>query len=169
MIVARCTRKLLKRLRLAPNLEPPPSTTRLGDWYANVVEIRGSEFILCVSEVTLLPVLLPPLLDASSFSAGLAAGLRHVLARLGIDAVAVEAEVRSMPEVTYASTSSRRVLGSMNDFWNLLDAYWKPRADLTSVALRIAAAPCSPLGMESPKHATLAIFGASARGIANDV
>jgi len=74
-----------------------------------------------------------------------------------------------MADVTYATTSSRQVLGSMNDFWNLLDGYWSPRADLTSVALRIADAPCSPLRMASPKHATLALFEGATRAIANDV
>jgi hypothetical protein len=95
--------------------------------------------------------------------------LEHVLSRLGIDAAAVQAEVNAMAEATYSATSSRRVLGSMNDFWNLLDGYWRRGADLTSVALRIADAPCSPLAMESPKRATLALFEAATRAVANDV
>jgi hypothetical protein len=168
MVVIRCTGKLLKRMRLAPNPESPESTTRLGNWYANVVDMRGGELILCVSEVTLLPVVLPIVDVESSFSARLAACLEHVLSRLGIDAAAAQAEVNAMADATYSTTSSRRVLGSMNDFWNLLDGYWSPRADLTNVALRIADAPCSPLGMESPRCATLAVFGMPG-AIANDV
>lgn len=168
MIVVRGTAKLLKRMRVAPNPVPLASTTRLGDWYANVVDIRGGELVLCVSQVTLLPVVLPPVVLGSSFSAELATGLSHVLAQLGIDDAAVHAESRAMADVTYAATSSRRVLGSMNDFWNLLDGYWSPGADLTGIALRIADAPCSPLAMESPKRATLALFHAAARPSAND-
>jgi hypothetical protein len=148
MVVVRGTAKLLKRMRIAPTPEPPSSTTRLGDWYSNVVDFRGGELVLCVSEITLLPVVLPPAAIGSSFSAALAMGLNHVLARLGIEPAAVQAEARAMADATYAATSSRRVLGSMNDFWNLLDGYWSPRADLTSVALRIADAPCGPLAME---------------------
>ena len=168
MVVVRCTGKLLKRMRVAPNPEPPKSSTRLGDWYANVVDMRGGELILCVSEVTLLPVVLPIVEVESSFSARLATGLEHVLSRLGVDAAAVQAEVNAMAEATYSATSSRRVLGSMNDFWNLLDGYWRRGADLTSVALRSADAPCSPLAMESPKRATLVLFGLP-DAIANDV
>lgn len=37
MLIVRCTAKLLGRLEARPEQEPPPSTTRLGDWYATIL------------------------------------------------------------------------------------------------------------------------------------
>lgn len=168
MVVIRCTGKLLSRLKVGPTPEPPASTTRLGDWYGNVVSVGRKQFILAVSEATLLPVVLEAAAGTDPFPARLLAGVRKVLAGIGADPPVVQAEIEAMAAALYAPTASRRVLGSMNDFWNLLDGYWEPGADLTRVALRITEAPCSPLGMESPRRATLALLRAAGRVSAND-
>jgi hypothetical protein len=168
MVVIRCTSKLLNRLKVCPTPEPTASTTRLGDWYGNVVRVGRKQFILAVSEATLLPVVLEAAAGKEPFSARLAAAVRQVLAGIGVAPPVVQAEIEAMATAIYAPTASRRVLGSMNDFWNLLDGYWEPGADLTRVALRIAEAPCSPLGMESPTRATLALLKAAGRVSAND-
>jgi hypothetical protein len=168
MVVIRCTSKLLNRLKACPTPEPTASTTRLGDWYGNVVRVGRKQFILAVSEATLLPVVLEAAAGTEPFSARLAAAVRQVLAGIGVDPPVVQAEIEAMATAIYAPTASRRVLGSMNDFWNLLDGYREPGADLTRVALRIAEAPCSPLGMESPTRATLALLKAAGRVSAND-
>lgn len=168
MVVIRCTGRLLKRLGVAPEPEPPASTTRLGDWYANLVNVGRKQFILAVSETTLLPVVMDAAGTSDEFPARLVAAVAKVLAAIGVDHPVLQAEVEAMATATFATTASRRVLGSMNDFWNLLDGYWEPGADLTAVALRIAQAPCGPLGMESPKRATLALFEAATRLSAND-
>jgi hypothetical protein len=169
MVVIRCTGKLLKRLKAAPSSEPLASTTKLGDWYANIVTVGRKQFILAVGEATLLPVVIDGAGDKEWLGVRLAAGLRKVLAGIGVDDRSIRSEVEAMATPTFAATASRRVLGSMNDFWNLLDGYWNAGADLTTVALRIADAPCSPLGMESPKRATLVLFEAATRTSANDV
>jgi hypothetical protein len=39
----------------------------------------------------------------------------------------------------------------------MLEAYLDDRS-LTEVALHLAESPCSPLGMQSPREATLALF-----------
>jgi hypothetical protein len=60
MVVFRCTRKLLQRVgHTAANDqgESSKSTTRLGDWFANVIGVRRQHVVLAVSGVTLLPVL----------------------------------------------------------------------------------------------------------------
>jgi len=58
MVVIRCTGKPLSRLKVSPTPEPPASTTRLGDWYGNVVSVGRKQFILAVSEATLLPAIM---------------------------------------------------------------------------------------------------------------
>jgi hypothetical protein len=63
-----------------------------------------------------------------------------------------------MKEVVFASTSSRTILGTMNDFDRMLIA--EPGTTLLAEALQLARAPCGPIGMESPDRATAALFGA---------
>jgi len=46
-----------------------------------------------------------------------------VLLALGVPAAVVEVERREMQEVRIGKTASRQVLGSMNDFANLMDAF----------------------------------------------
>jgi hypothetical protein len=66
-----------------------------------------------------------------------------------------------MGPCTVTGTNDRRVLGSMNDFVRMLDAYLDGRP-LVEVALHLAQAPCSPLGMVSPRRTTMALFAAPA-------
>jgi hypothetical protein len=69
----------------------------------------------------------------------------------------VAEEEDAMRDAVMATTNNRRVLGSMNDFANMLDAYLDDRC-LTEVALHLADSPCSPIGMNSPREATLTLF-----------
>lgn len=92
----RCTAKLLARLKTPPAAAPAEPSTRLGDWYANRLFTRPAHLVLC--ERTLLPVL--------------------VAAR--------ELEERAMADMAVGRTSSKRVLGSMNDFAWLVDGYRLP-------------------------------------------
>ena len=39
MVVLRCTQKLLVRLKQADNQATGESTTRLGDWYGNILQL----------------------------------------------------------------------------------------------------------------------------------
>jgi hypothetical protein len=158
MVVLRCTRKLLRRVGSGSpdSVEPPKSTTRLGDWYANVVIVHRQHLVLAVSGVTLLPVLVPAA-PYKTMIQRIAEAAGQVLRALTIAEDRVAAEEKAMREAIMATTNDRRVLGSMNDFANMLDAYLDDRP-LTEVALHLAEAPCSPIGMKSPQDATLALF-----------
>lgn len=163
MFVLRCTKKLYERIEpwAAPEREPPTSaTTRLGDWTANVVIVRRQHLVLAVSHVTLLPVLVP-LAPAKTLIARLTEGVGGVLGGLGIDPKKVARELDAMSECTVTGTNDRRALGSLNDFARLLDAYLDD-GPLVDVALRLAKAPCGPLGMESPGETTIALFAGPA-------
>lgn len=50
MLVLRCTQKLLPRLKQADNLTAVESTTRLGDWYGNVLQLGRRQHLLFISE-----------------------------------------------------------------------------------------------------------------------
>ena len=59
MVVLRCTQKLLVRLKQIGALPPVESTTRLGDWYGNILTIRRRQHLLFISERSRLPVVIP--------------------------------------------------------------------------------------------------------------
>jgi hypothetical protein len=58
MIVLRCTQKLLVRLKQTGDLQAAESTTRLGDWYGNILRIGRRQHLLFISERSRLPVVL---------------------------------------------------------------------------------------------------------------
>jgi hypothetical protein len=158
MVLLRCTRKLLRHVGggSRDGGEPPKSTTRLGDWYANVLVIRRQHVVLAVSGVTLLPVLVPAA-PYKTMIPRIAEAAGQILRALKIAEDKIAAEEEAMREAIMSTTNDRRVLGSMTDFANMLEAYLDERS-LTDVALHLAEAPCSPLGMNSPREATLALF-----------
>jgi hypothetical protein len=160
VIVLRCTQKLRRRMgqTAASEAVVPKSSTRLGDWYANVVLVRRQHLVLAVSGITLLPVLVPAA-PYKTMMPRFAEATGRVLRALKIQEDKVAIEEEAMREAVMAPTDNRRVLGSMTDFTNMLDAYLDDRS-LTDVALHLADSPCSPLGMNNPREATLALFSA---------
>jgi hypothetical protein len=158
MVVLRCTRKLLRHVGSGSrdSGEPPKSTTRLGDWFANVVVVHRQHVVLAVSGVTLLPVLVPAA-PYKTMIPRIAEAAGQVLRALKIGEDKVAGEEEAMRDFVMAPTNNRRALGSMNDFANMLEAYLDDRS-LTEVALHLADSPCSPLGMKSPRDATLELF-----------
>jgi len=155
MIVLRCTQKLLRRLRKTPAVDARSSSALLGDWYANVLFVYRRPLVLAVSARTLLPVLVQAR-DPATIGPRLCDALGLVLAALGIPDALICEEKRHMTEVVFDRTASRQILGTMNDFDRMLDI--APGESLTSAALRLAEAPCGPIGMESPDRATARLF-----------
>lgn len=159
MVTLRCTQKLLRRLKGSPQTSAVPPTTRLGDWYVNILFSRPRHLLLCVSERTLLPVLVPAR-DLGTLALRLRQGLNEVLAALGIPPPVITAELLQMAAYAFGPTASRQVLGSMNDFAKMMA--WRHEADqdfdLLDMALRLAESPCSPLGYTSPDRVTQQVF-----------
>jgi hypothetical protein len=156
-VTIRCTQKLLRRVQSAAT--PPISTTLLGDWYANIVFARPDQLILCVSERTLLPVVVIAR-DARSLGARLAQSLHEVLLRLGVAFSAVDAEHMKMNPVAFGPTQNRRVLGIINEFMFQLSWYFhdRPAAPLADASLWLARTPCKPIGYKSPDSLTVSLF-----------
>lgn len=157
MVTIRCTQKLLRRVQSSAS--PPTSTTLLGDWYANILFARPEQLILCVSERTLLPVVVTAR-DARSLGARLARSLREILLRLGVPPVNVDAEQSQMNSVSFGPTRNRRVLGTINDFlfqlsWHFHD---RPSTTLADAALWLARTPCKPINHDSPDRLTVSLF-----------
>ena len=163
MFTLRCTQKLLHRgLEKAASADVA-ATTLLGDWYANVLVRRPQHLVLCVSERTLLPVLLPAK-DARSLPLRLAEALGSVLGHLGIEPDAVEKERAEMRVARVGRTANRSVLGSLNDFMFQLQVGLdiSPERSLLEQALWIGETPCGPMNYASPILATRALFTSAA-------
>jgi hypothetical protein len=154
----RCTKKLLARLGSTPALDLEP-TTRLGDWYANLLFRPGGQVVLFVNERSLLPVLVPAA-PASSLVTRFQAAAADLLLRLGVPGAAVEAERREMTEARIGKTASRHVLGVMTDFAYLLGAYSRAPLFLGDIAVKLASTPCSPSGWKHPADAAVEMLGA---------
>jgi hypothetical protein len=156
MFTIRPTQKLRKRVPELGDTEPCPATTRLGDWYANAVVHHRRHVVLFVSERTLLPVVVPAG-PAAMLVHRLCIGLGELLLALGVTESAIATELHEMAAHAIGKTLNRRVLGSMNDFAWLLDA--APEDETLLNAARVMAdVPCSPIGMESPRAVTVALF-----------
>jgi hypothetical protein len=153
----RCTRRLLRRLKVSPEPSPLAPTNGLGDWYANLLYARPQQLILCVSERTLLPIVISAK-GSDPVPVRLAAEVGKTLYTIGIRGPAVDAELAAMADVTISTTASRQVLGSMNDLASLLEAYLAHGDTLEQAARKLADAPCSPIEMNSPREETIELL-----------
>jgi hypothetical protein len=144
----RCTGKLLKRLHATPGVDLEEPTTRLGDWYATLVYEGYEQLVLCVSERSLLPVVIPAR-EARTLVPRFRDALSELLVLLGVPTTEIERELAAMVDVRIGRTASRQILGSMNDFLRML-SYRRPGTSLLEESRKLAEAPCGPLGMRSP-------------------
>ena len=144
MFTLHCTKKLLERVR--PEIEAPcNATTRLGNWYATALFWKP-QMALLVNERTLLPILMP-LAPAATLAKRFPAALKEVLQGLDLPAEFIQAEVEGMNDVIYAKTANRSVVGTMNEFAFLAEAfrYRGVPVDTLALSLKLAGVPCGPL------------------------
>jgi hypothetical protein len=156
MLIVRATKKLLDRIG-GPTLGAgEQSTTLLGQWYATALRWRP-QVALMVNETTLLPVLMP-LAPAATLPARAGDQIAAVLAAHGVPGPTIAAELEQMRQWRTAATANRSVVGVMNEFTFLADAWRDGHVDLLALALRLAATPCGPLYSThgSPDHALAA-------------
>ena len=159
MLTLRCTRKLLKHLHAEPSASEVVATTKLGDWYGNLLFTTHLRLVICVSERSLLPVFVHVKHNAS-FASRFRAAARSVLESIGASPNSIDSELHEMCEVTFGTTSNRSVLGSLNElaFLARCSIEEQPVIDLATLAIDIAQTPCSRLKYDSPKTATLALL-----------
>ena len=162
MFAVRCTRKLLGRGSPKNLVTPVPPTTILGDWYANIIFTRPEQLIVCVSERTLLPVIVAAK-DVKRLPERVATAAETILTAIGVPKEDVEAELAEMHAGYLAPTTNRRVLGSLNDFVFHFEhgAGSVPELNMLERTLRLAKMPCGALAYAFPSEATLAAFATS--------
>jgi uncharacterized protein DUF6933 len=149
----RFTRKLLKYLHADALYTDVAPTTVLGDWYANMLFTRHLR-------LSLLPIFVEAK-DRSTFANRLRQSVCDQSCKISVVASSlIEAELNEMSQIRIGSTSSRRLLGSLNElgFLSRYSIDRRPQIDLIALAAEIAETPCSLIKYESPKSMTLALL-----------
>jgi hypothetical protein len=145
VLIVRATNKLLQRVGPPTLQDGEQSTTLLGQWYATALFWKP-QIALLVNEPTLLPVLMP-LAPAATWPARIAQQVATVLTAHGTPTTVIDEELRHMRDYRLARTANRSVVGIMNEFTYLAEAYRHrhPGQDLLDLAMRLATTPCGPL------------------------
>jgi hypothetical protein len=139
----RGTRRLLHALKVKPTKAPPEPTTKLGNWYANLLPLESGDFLICVSEKTLLPVPLP-ISALSNLPVELSKALAPVLSALGVGPDLIGQERFAMGQCSFSTTASRQVVGFMNEFAFMMSVRLEEerRVSMTELSLWLAETPC---------------------------
>jgi hypothetical protein len=197
MVVLRCTRKLLTRLPSALVTKSAPglvmaettagSTTRLGDWYANLMVVAQRPLVLCVAERSLFAIVVP-LAEARTLVPRWRQAIERRLLALGIasaqvaDDLAAMAEVRIVPasygagararsEASAAGVSGpvrspsvgRRMVGVLTDMaWQCeartIRVDGAEQPDIAAMEAGLDELLCTPLDYRRPADVTRAVF-----------
>ena len=161
MFSIRCTKKLLVRGNLPLTLAPSLTTSVLGDWYANILITRPQHLVLCISEKTLLPVVVTAK-DLKALPSRLTEAVEDMLTRIGVPQNLIHAEVREMSQSQFAKTENRKVLGSLNDFmFHLQDGCTSDTSmSLAQRAMQLANMPSGAIEFAFPSEQALSLFQA---------
>jgi hypothetical protein len=153
VIVLRCTAKLLARIG-PPVVDPPQSTSVLGDWYAKPFAVAQRRFVLAMSAPSRLSIVLPGR-DVRALPRTFADTIAQVLVELGLPPTAVAAEVDASREVVLAATNSKSALGSLNEFAFLAQYRLRvePDEDLVRLAVWLSRVPVAAGGFGFPDDA----------------
>ena len=160
MVVLRCTRKLLVRLKRTEVPADVPSTTRLGGWYGNILRIGRRQLLLFISERSRLPVVIP-IREAKRLETIFPDTVCAVLAAFGIDDECITEERSRMSEIAFGPTMNRSLLGTLNDFAFMAQEGNANRAgpESSEELMRfLAQTPILPLDGASPIELTRAAF-----------
>ncbi len=153
MNVFRCTQRLAKRLRLSLADDALPSTGSLGDWYANVLNVGRLRLVLCISEQTLLPVILP--IRQAEFPSRFSSYLSAVLEHFEIAPASIQRESQAADEPVFAKTRNRSLLGTLNDFSFCASEFLKQGESILEANIRLAHMPSKAIGYNCPREATI--------------
>jgi hypothetical protein len=160
MVVLRCTQKLLVRLKQARDLPPVESTTRLGDWYGNILRIGRRQHLLFISERSRLPVVLP-ITESKRLGTVFPDAVCERLAIVGVTAENIADDRARMSEIAFGRTRNRSLLGTLNDFAFMAQSVDARRTEPESpeeLMRFLARTPILPLDGARPIDLTLGLF-----------
>jgi hypothetical protein len=162
MVVLRCTQSLLLRLKQLDDAPAVRSTTRLGDWYGNLLRMGNRHALLFISERSRLPVMIP-VRQANRLRSAFPDAVCQMLATVGVPAEAIQSERLQMSEIAFGRTKNRSLLGSLNDFSLMSRMHFITNRDdpLERIARELAETPLIlPFDGENPRTITCRLFDA---------
>ena len=159
MLVIRATQKLLTHLG-PPVIDPPPSTTVLGDWYAKPFDVAKRHLVLLVSEKSRMAVLMPGE-DVAAVPLSFPDVLASQLERLGVPQDAIDREIAAAREIIIAGTANKSLLDTLNDYVAMTKHRFRDLSDvdLDAESLSLSDTPPSPLGHRFASDVALELFG----------
>ncbi len=160
MVVLRCTQRLLVRLKKADNLLPAESTTRLGDWYGNILRIGRRQHLLFISERSRLPLVLP-IRDAKRLRTVFPEAVCERLVNVGVSGADIAHERARMSEIAFGGTRNRSLLGTLNDYAFMAQSVDARRTGPESpeeLMQFLSQTPILPLDGASPSELTRSVF-----------
>jgi uncharacterized protein DUF6933 len=160
MLVLRCTQKLLARLKQADNLAAVESTTRLGDWYGNILQLGHRQHLLFISERSRLPVVIP-IREGKRLASVFPEAVCEVLAHVSVADEDIADERSRMSEIAFGRTRDRSLLGTLNDFAFMAQSVDARRTEPESpeeLVRFLSQTPILPLDGASPIELTRALF-----------
>jgi hypothetical protein len=160
MVVLRCTQKLLVRLKQVGDLPAVESTTRLGDWYGNILRLGRRQHLLFISERSRLPVVLP-IRELQRLATVFPDAVCERLAIVGVTAEDIADERTRMSEIAFGGTRNRSLLGTLNDYAFMAQSVDARRTEPESpeeLMRFLSQTPILPLDGASPIELTRAMF-----------
>lgn len=161
MVVLRCTQKLLVRLKQTDDRPPVESTTRVGDWYGNILGIGRRQMLLFICERSRLPVVIP-IRHAKRLGTVFPDAVCEMLATVGVSAADIVEERSRMSDMAFGRTRNRSLLGTLNDFAFMAQAVDARRAEPESpeeLMRFLARTPILALDGARPIDLTRRVFG----------
>ncbi len=154
MITLRLTHKLQKLLEIDLTEPLKPTTSKLGDWYANLVPTYAGDLIIFVNEKTLLSVAIP-IWESDNLFLLFRLRIGNLLGMIGIQSKAIDHELRHYSHIQFDKTRSRSVLGSMNDIafqYQIIaeEAENKANLSLSNAESQLSQMPCKPIAYRTP-------------------
>ena len=161
MVVLRCTLKLLVRLKQAGDLPSVESTTRLGDWYGNILRIGRYQHLLFISERSRLPIIIP-IREVKRLGTVFPDAVCERLSIVGVAAAEIADERMRMSELAFGRTRNRSLLGTLNDFAFMAQSGDARRTEPESpeeLMRFLSQTPILPLDGAGPIELTRRVFG----------
>jgi hypothetical protein len=154
MVTLRLTHKLQKLLDFELSEQHQPTTSQMGDWYANFVPTYSGDLIIFVNEKTLLSVAIP-IWESDHLLLLFRLRVGNLLGMIGIQPKAIESELRHYDHIQFGKTRSRSVLGSMNDIafqYQVIAEMAENKADLSlsKAEFQMSQMPCKPIDYKGP-------------------
>ncbi|MEJ2310416.1 MAG: hypothetical protein P8Z31_02685 [Gammaproteobacteria bacterium] len=157
VMIIRCTKKLLKELRIQPvDVE---DASPVGSWHANLLHVDRRKCAIVTHDLTLFTLFMPGLRRAEfdRFDDVFGQALFRTMRLFDFEQRLIECMLDRSRSNLYTTTNDRSVLGSMNDMAfhirYFIDAFGGLSvADLDEIATRINRTPFKAIGFAYPSE-----------------